>query len=60
MYFILWRRDPLLSDDSVTATVSGQQLGKHVPVASNKHGTKSVARQLSSAWEAVKLEPECA
>jgi hypothetical protein len=36
---ILWRIDPLLSDDSVTATVSGQRLGKHVPAATNTHAT---------------------
>jgi hypothetical protein len=35
--FILWRIDTLLSSESVTATVSGQRLGKHVPAATNMH-----------------------
>jgi hypothetical protein len=37
--YILWRIDPLLSGDSVTATVSGKRLDKHVPTATNKHAT---------------------
>jgi hypothetical protein len=36
---ILWRIDPLLSDNFVTKTVSGQRLGKHGPAAMNAHPT---------------------
>jgi hypothetical protein len=33
------RIDLLLTDDSVTATFSGQRFGKHVPAATNTHTT---------------------
>jgi hypothetical protein len=59
-------------------TISGQRLGKHIPMATNTHndrvtvgnevflrglcwdGINKGQRQLlvSSAWEAVKIEPE--
>jgi hypothetical protein len=35
----VWRIEPLLRDDSVKATVSGQLLGKEVPTAKNTHAT---------------------
>jgi hypothetical protein len=35
----MWRIDPFLSGDSVTATFSGQRLGKHVLAATNTHAT---------------------
>jgi hypothetical protein len=38
-FLVLWRIDPLLSHDSVTTTVSGQWLGKHVTAATNTRAT---------------------
>jgi hypothetical protein len=76
---LLWRIDPFLRGDCVTATVSVQRLGKHVPAATNTYATielllqmscfymvraemlqarNKVGWELSSAWEAVKIEPE--
>jgi hypothetical protein len=47
---VMWRIDPLLSGDSVTATVSGQRLGKHVTAATNTHATIELLLETGSLF----------
>jgi hypothetical protein len=45
---ILWRIVTLLSGDSITTAVSGQRLGKHVPMATNMHATIALLLETGS------------
>jgi hypothetical protein len=66
----MWRVDPLLSGEAITATASGQRLSKHFLAATNTHAKTELLLETayiskgqsqmygSSAPEAVKIEPE--
>jgi hypothetical protein len=48
--FILWLLDSSLSGESVTAIVSGQRLGKHVPAVTNTNATMKLMLEMGRSY----------